>query len=175
MAAKLEDTRGQGEAALVEEARVDGKAAGVEGKADEVEEAFELVTEPSRTSQVQNFGLKLSQALASFLHFTLGKYDKFLWIWVKEGENVKLFKMLVRIWLLSPIRSNWVNLKMFTSPEPEPSSACKYQLCQAQAELSLEIQNYFKPEPSQAQILTLSPSRAEAAQLKLFGSSQHKL
>ena len=38
-AAKLEDARGQGEAAWVEEPVVEGKAAGVEGKAAGVEEA----------------------------------------------------------------------------------------------------------------------------------------
>ena len=64
---------------------------------------------------------------------------------------------------------------MFTSPEPEPSSARKSQFFRARAELSSEIQNYFEPEPSQARIFTLSPSRAEPAQLELFGSSQLEL
>ena len=39
----------------------------------------------------------------------------------------------------------------------------------------LQIQNVFEPEPSQAQILTSSPSLAEPAQLEHFGSSQLKL
>ena len=64
---------------------------------------------------------------------------------------------------------------MLTSPEPEPSSARKSQFFRARAELSSEIQNYFEPEPSQARILTLSPSRAEPAQLELFGSSSSQL
>ena len=64
---------------------------------------------------------------------------------------------------------------MFASLEPEPSSACKYHLFRAQAELSSEIKNYFEPKPSQARILTLSTSQAKPAQLELFGSSQLKL
>ena len=39
----------------------------------------------------------------------------------------------------------------------------------------MQIQNVFEPEPSQAQILTSSPSLAEPAQLEHFGSSQLKL
>ena len=64
---------------------------------------------------------------------------------------------------------------MFTSPKPEPSSAPKFHFFEARAKLSLEIQNYFEPEPSQARVLTLSPSPAQPAQLKLFCSSQLKL
>ena len=60
-------------------------------------------------------------------------------------------------------------------PEPKPSSACKSHILYARAKVSSEIQNYFEPEPSQARILTLSPSRAEPAQLKLYGSSQLEL
>ena len=60
---------------------------------------------------------------------------------------------------------------MFPSPEPEPSSARKSPFFQARAELSLEIQNYFEPKPSHDRILILSQSRAEPAQLELFGSS----
>ena len=64
---------------------------------------------------------------------------------------------------------------MFTSPKPEPSSAPKSHFFGAGAKLSLEIQNYFEPEPSQARVLTLSLSPAQPAQLKFFCSSQLKL
>ena len=61
-----------------------------------------------------------------------------------------------------------------------PPSSSRAQLInlnffQARAELSSKIQNLFKPELSQAWILTLPPSRAQPAQLELFGSSQLKL
>ena len=38
---------------------------------------FELVTKPSQASHAWTFLLKLAQTLASFLHFVIGKYDKF--------------------------------------------------------------------------------------------------
>ena len=76
------------------------------------------------------------------------------------------------------VKSNLIQMGLIGSSSkcslpPSPSRA---QLVNLNfSELSSEIQNYFEPEPSQARILTLSPSRAEPAQLELFGSSQLEL
>ena len=140
MAAKLEDTRGQGEAALVEEARVDGKAAGVEGEADEVEEAV-----PGRLCQVGGgcrWRGKYGEVEILRWRWRGGRNPRIMWevsmlIWLDTSFIRKESVLANRAghYISSPSRA-WLGFQIGYRAEPnQPSSNFLAQACSSFSEL----------------------------------------